>query len=146
MCRNLDLRFLPFYCLLSKFFSRPFSLFFVLAFYCLFSFYRIGFYFYRPSFSLFFFRHCFIPISLAHVVSALAYPNLLGTKRLGCCCCCCCAIGPLELLARLCMLSIYWAFLPTSYQLSRNASALRGVEPYQEAQIYIIVPCNKQIK
>jgi hypothetical protein len=30
------------------------------------------------------FRHCFIPVSLAHVVSSLAYPNLLGTKRLGC--------------------------------------------------------------
>jgi hypothetical protein len=29
------------------------------------------------------FRHCFIPVSLAHVVSSLAYPNLLGTKRLG---------------------------------------------------------------
>jgi hypothetical protein len=35
------------------------------------------------------FRYCFIPISLAHVVSTLAYPNLLGTKRLSCCCCCC---------------------------------------------------------
>jgi hypothetical protein len=23
---------------------------------------------------------------LAHVVSSLGYPNLLGTKRLGCCC------------------------------------------------------------
>jgi hypothetical protein len=34
------------------------------------------------------FRYCFIPVSLAHVVSSLAYPNLLGTKRLGCCCCC----------------------------------------------------------
>jgi hypothetical protein len=32
------------------------------------------------------FRHCFIPVSLAHVISSLAYPNLLGTKRLGCCC------------------------------------------------------------
>jgi hypothetical protein len=32
------------------------------------------------------FRHCFILVSLAHVVSSLAYPNLLGTKRLGCCC------------------------------------------------------------
>jgi hypothetical protein len=32
------------------------------------------------------FRHCFIPVSLAHVVSSLAYPNLLGTKGLGCCC------------------------------------------------------------
>jgi hypothetical protein len=30
------------------------------------------------------FRHCFIPVSLAHVVSSLAYPNLLETKRLGC--------------------------------------------------------------
>jgi hypothetical protein len=28
----------------------------------------------------------FIPISLVHVVSSLAYPNLLGTKMLGCCC------------------------------------------------------------
>jgi hypothetical protein len=36
------------------------------------------------------FRHCFISICLAHVVSSLAYPNLLGTKKLGCCCCCCC--------------------------------------------------------
>jgi hypothetical protein len=35
------------------------------------------------------FRYCFIPVFLAHVVSSLAYPNLLGTKRLGCCCCCC---------------------------------------------------------
>jgi hypothetical protein len=25
---------------------------------------------------------CFIPVSLAHVVSSLAYPNLLGTKSL----------------------------------------------------------------
>jgi hypothetical protein len=33
------------------------------------------------------FWHCFIYVSLAHVVSSLAYPNLLGTKRLGCCCC-----------------------------------------------------------
>jgi hypothetical protein len=31
------------------------------------------------------FRHCFILVSLAHVVSSLAYSNLLGTKRLGCC-------------------------------------------------------------
>jgi hypothetical protein len=145
MCRNLDLQFLLFYCLLSKFFSRPFSLFWLSV---LLSFLLLSnwFLFLSPFVFPLLFRHCFIPISLALVVSALAYPNLLGTKRLGCCCCCCCAIGPLELLARLCMLSIYWAFLPTSYQLSRNASALRGVEPYQEAQIYIIVPCNKQIK
>jgi hypothetical protein len=31
------------------------------------------------------FQHCFIPDSSTHVVSSLAYPNLLGTKRLGCC-------------------------------------------------------------
>jgi hypothetical protein len=35
------------------------------------------------------FLHYFIHVSLAHVVSSLAYPNLLGTKKLGCCCCCC---------------------------------------------------------
>jgi hypothetical protein len=34
------------------------------------------------------FRYCFIPVSLSHVVSSLVYPNLLGTKMLGCCCCC----------------------------------------------------------
>jgi hypothetical protein len=53
--QNLDLRFLLFYCLLSKFFFPPIFAFFCLAFYCLFSFCRIGFCFYRPSFSLFFF-------------------------------------------------------------------------------------------
>jgi hypothetical protein len=37
-----------------SFFSVPFRFFF-LAFYCVFSFCRIGFYFYRPSFLLFFF-------------------------------------------------------------------------------------------
>jgi hypothetical protein len=36
------------------------------------------------------FRYCFIPISLVHMVSSLAYPNLLGTKKLDCCCCCVC--------------------------------------------------------
>jgi hypothetical protein len=56
MCRNLDFWFLLFYCLLSKFFFRPFLLsFFGLALYYLFYFCRIGFYFYRLSFSLFFF-------------------------------------------------------------------------------------------
>jgi hypothetical protein len=33
------------------------------------------------------FRYCFIHVSLAYVVSSLAYLYLLGTKRLGCCCC-----------------------------------------------------------
>jgi hypothetical protein len=68
-------------------FFRPFSLFFLLSVLLFFSLCRIGFCFYRPSFFLFFFNIVFIPVSLAHVVSSLAYPNLLGTKRLGCCCC-----------------------------------------------------------
>jgi hypothetical protein len=59
--------------------------FFLLTFYCLFSFCRIGFFIVLRLTLLF--RHCFIPVSLAHVVSSLAYPNLLGTKRFGCCCC-----------------------------------------------------------
>jgi hypothetical protein len=48
MWLNLDLRFLLFYCLFVKLFSRPFSLF-DLAFYCLFSFFDLVFY--RPLFS-----------------------------------------------------------------------------------------------
>jgi hypothetical protein len=36
------------------------------------------------------FQHCFIPVSLTHVVSSLVYPNLLEIKRLGCYYCCCC--------------------------------------------------------
>jgi hypothetical protein len=68
---------------IKVFFPSLFTFF--LAFYCLFSFCRIGF-FIVLRFSLLF-RHCFIPVFLAHVVSSLAYPNLLGTKRLGCCCC-----------------------------------------------------------
>jgi hypothetical protein len=50
-----------------------------------------------PPFSVWFFIVLRFPPSfsplyclcfLAHVVSSLAYPNLLGTKRLGCCCNC----------------------------------------------------------
>jgi hypothetical protein len=37
---------------------------------------------FHSSFSTLFYSYF-----LAHVVSSLAYPNLLGTKRLGCCCC-----------------------------------------------------------
>jgi hypothetical protein len=69
-------------------FFPPLFAFFCLAFYCLFSFCRIGFLFLSSFDFRLLFRHCFIPVSLAHVVSSLAYPNLLGTKRLGCCCCC----------------------------------------------------------
>jgi hypothetical protein len=88
MCRNLDLQFLLFYCLLLKFFPVSFR-FFLLS--VLLSFLLLSNWFLFLSSFIFplLFRHCFIPVSLAHVVSSLAYPNLLGTKRLGCCCCCC---------------------------------------------------------
>jgi hypothetical protein len=33
------------------------------------------------------FRPCFVPVFFTHVVSSLAYPNLLGNKRIDCCCC-----------------------------------------------------------
>jgi hypothetical protein len=92
MCWNLDLRFILFYCLLSKFFfffSAPFRFFFFLLSVLL-SFLLLSNWFLFLSSFIFplLFRHCFIPVSLAHVVSYLTYPNLLGTKRLGCCCCC----------------------------------------------------------
>jgi hypothetical protein len=85
MCRNLDLRFLLFYCLLSKFFFPPLFAFFFLS--VLLSFFLLSNWFLFLSSFVFplLFRHYFIPVSLAHVVSYLAYPNLLGTKRLGCC-------------------------------------------------------------
>ncbi len=70
----------------QSFFSRPFfSLFFLSV---LLSFLLLSNWFLFLSSFVFplLFRHCFIPVFLAHVVSSLAYPNLLGTKRLGCCC------------------------------------------------------------
>jgi hypothetical protein len=92
MCRNLDLRFLLFYCLLSKFFfffSAPFR-FFLLSILLSFFIFLLNWFLFLSSFVFpLLFRHCFILVSLDHVVSSLAYPNLLGTKRLGCCCCCC---------------------------------------------------------
>jgi hypothetical protein len=42
--------------------------------------------FYHPLFSPFF-RSCFVPFFFSHVVSSLAYPNLLENKRLSCCYC-----------------------------------------------------------
>jgi hypothetical protein len=73
--------FIVFY---QSFFFRPFS-FFLLS--VLLSFLLLSNCFFLLSFVFpLLFRHCFIPVSLAHVVSSLAYPNLLGTKRLGCCC------------------------------------------------------------
>jgi hypothetical protein len=46
--------------------------------------FRFGFF--TPFVFPLYFRSCFVPVFLAPVVSSLAYPNLLGTKRLGCCC------------------------------------------------------------
>jgi hypothetical protein len=69
-----------------KFFPYPFFIFFDLAFYCLFSFFLFGFL--LPFvFPLFFALVLYLFFYLAHVVSSLAYPNLLGNKMLGCCCC-----------------------------------------------------------
>jgi hypothetical protein len=87
MCRNLDLRFILFYCLLSKFFFLFFPPIFTFLLSVLLSFLLLSNWFLFLSSFIFplLFRHCFIPVSLAHVVSYLAYPNLLGTKRLGCC-------------------------------------------------------------
>jgi hypothetical protein len=72
--------------LFCQVFPRPFSLF-DLAFYCLFSF-SIWFLSSFVSTPLLFllFRSYFVPVFLAHVISSLAYPNLLENKRLGCCC------------------------------------------------------------
>jgi hypothetical protein len=88
MCRNLDLWFLLFYCLLSKFFFPPLFAFFLLSVLLSFLFLSNWFFFLSSFVFPLLFWHCFIHVSLAHVVSSLAYPNLLGTKRLGCCCCC----------------------------------------------------------
>jgi hypothetical protein len=68
-----------------EFFSLPLFHFFDLAFYCLFTFFI--WFFYRPLFFPYF-SLLFCTFFFAHVVSSLAYSNLLGNKRLGCCCCC----------------------------------------------------------
>jgi hypothetical protein len=84
MCRNLDLRVLLFYCLLSKFFPSLFI--FLLS--VLLSFLPLSNWFLFLSSFIFplIFRHCFISVYLTHVISSLAYLNLLETKRVGCCC------------------------------------------------------------
>jgi hypothetical protein len=69
-----------------KFFSLPPFRFFDLAFYCLFSFFYLVFL--SPFVFPFFFALVLYLFFLAYVVSSLAYPNLLGNKRLDCCCCC----------------------------------------------------------
>jgi hypothetical protein len=67
--------------LMSVFFFliAPFR-FFVLVFYCLFPF------FYLVFFIPLLFHPCFVTVFRLLWVSSLVYPNLLGTKRLGCCC------------------------------------------------------------
>jgi hypothetical protein len=67
-------------------FINPFCLF-ISYFYCLFpSFFLV---FYCPSSSSLLFHLYFIlPLFFLLGVSSLAYPNLLGTKMIGCCCCC----------------------------------------------------------
>jgi hypothetical protein len=67
-----------------NFFPAPFSLFLLSV---LLHFLLFIWFFYCPLFSpsfLLLFCTCFF----AHVLSSLAYPNLLGNKRLGCCHCC----------------------------------------------------------
>jgi hypothetical protein len=82
-----DLRFLLFYCLLMIvfLFIRPLSRFF-------------NFLLHSPSFSVCYFNPLPPPPPFSPLfffvfrllwISSLAYPNLLGTKRLSCCCCIC---------------------------------------------------------
>jgi hypothetical protein len=91
MCPNLDFQFLPFYCLFMFVFSFLLfalcRLFIFQVFYCLFPLLLLGFY--CPSFFSSPFLLCFCLCFSAPMIFILAYPNLLGTKRLDCCCCCC---------------------------------------------------------
>jgi hypothetical protein len=78
MCRNLDIRFILFYCLFTKFFPASFY-FFYLAFYCLFSFFNLVFL--SPLVSSTFLL-LFVLVFLTHVISSLAYPTCLRLKCL----------------------------------------------------------------
>jgi hypothetical protein len=77
MCQNLDLWFHPFIAF-CQVFSLPLFHFFDLAFYCLFSFFDLVF---LLPFVFSFFFALVLYLFLAHVVSSLAYPNLLGNKK-----------------------------------------------------------------
>jgi hypothetical protein len=82
MCRNLYLLFF-FIVFCQSFFSAHFTFFL----HVLLSFLHLSNLFFLSSFIfLLLFRYCFIPVSLAHVILSLAYPNLLVTKMLGYCC------------------------------------------------------------
>jgi hypothetical protein len=78
-----------FYCILSSFLPCPFFAFLTYVLLC-FLLFLIWFFYhplFSPSFLLLLLRSCFVPaLFFTHVVSSLAYPNLLGNKRLGCCC------------------------------------------------------------
>jgi hypothetical protein len=65
-------------------FPRPFSLFWLSI---LLPFLFFNLVFYRPLFSPFFFA-LVLSLFFGPLVSTLAYPNLLGNKRLDCYCCC----------------------------------------------------------
>jgi hypothetical protein len=85
MCQNLDLWFLHFIAFCQVFFPAPFLLFWLsvlLSFLLFFIWFFIALCF--PPYSSLLFCTCFF--FFAHVVSSLAYPNLLENKMLGCCC------------------------------------------------------------
>jgi hypothetical protein len=79
MYQNIDLRFFHFTAFVKKK-SRPFFRFFDLTFYCLFSFFYLVFL--SPFVFPLFFTLVLYIFFFAHVVSSLAYLNLLGNKRL----------------------------------------------------------------
>jgi hypothetical protein len=64
----------------------PFSPFFVFQFFISFSSFSVWFFIALRSFP-FLFILVLSQFFVSYGVSSLAYPNLLGTKRLGCCCC-----------------------------------------------------------
>jgi hypothetical protein len=81
MCRNLNLRFLFLLSSVKVFFPVPFCFFWLnilLSFLIL-----LNWFLFLSSFIFpLIFQYCFIPVSLAHVVSSLTYLNLLGLKCL----------------------------------------------------------------
>jgi hypothetical protein len=66
---------------------------------------------------------------LAHVVSSLAYPNLLGTKRLGCCCCNFRReSGQLQIICGVRTIQIFF-FFKKNRNINPESSALCGLKP-----------------
>jgi hypothetical protein len=87
MCYNLHLHLLLFYCLFMLVFSFLFDLFHLFvcfSSFIAFSLFLFGFFIALPFFPLPFHLY-FVYVFRLLWVSSLAYPNLLGTKRLGCC-------------------------------------------------------------